>query len=66
MAPEQAAGDYRSFDASTDVFGLGGILYFILYGRAPNQGKALQEILAASSEPKKKGKLRQGILVVRP
>jgi serine/threonine-protein kinase len=38
MAPEQAAGDYRSFDARKDVFGLGG------------------------SEPKKKGKLRQGIL----
>jgi serine/threonine protein kinase len=62
MAPEQAAGDYRSFDARTDVFGLGGILYFALYGRAPNQGHGIAEILAASSEPKKKGKLRQGIL----
>jgi eukaryotic-like serine/threonine-protein kinase len=62
MAPEQATGDYRSFDAKTDVFGLGGILYFVLYGSAPNQGKVIAEILAASSAPKKKGKLRQGIL----
>jgi eukaryotic-like serine/threonine-protein kinase len=62
MAPEQAAGDYRSFDARTDVFGLGGILYFALYGRAPNQGHGIADILAASSEPKRKGKLRQGIL----
>jgi serine/threonine-protein kinase len=62
MAPEQAVGDYSSFDARTDVFGLGGILYFALYGMAPNQGKGSAEILAASAEPKKKGKLRQGIL----
>jgi serine/threonine protein kinase len=62
MAPEQVAGDYRSFDATTDVYGLGGILYFALYGMAPNQGNGPQEILAASSKPKKKGKRRQGIL----
>jgi serine/threonine-protein kinase len=62
MAPEQAEGDYQSFDASTDVYGLGGILYFILYGQPPNQGKSLQEVMAASYAPKKKGKLRQGIL----
>jgi eukaryotic-like serine/threonine-protein kinase len=62
MAPEQAAGDYRSFDARTDVFGLGGILYFALYGTAPNQGHSFAQVLAASSEVKKKGKLRQGIL----
>jgi serine/threonine-protein kinase len=62
MAPEQAVGDYSSFDARTDVFGLGGILYFALYAMAPNQGKGSAEILNASAEPKKKGKLRQGIL----
>jgi serine/threonine protein kinase len=62
MAPEQAAGDDQAFDARTDVFGLGGILYFALYGTAPNQGKGIAQILAASSESKKKGKLRQGIL----
>jgi serine/threonine-protein kinase len=62
MAPEQAAGDYQSFDASTDVYGLGGIFHFVLYGKAPNQGKSLQEIRDASLEPKKRGKVRQGIL----
>jgi serine/threonine-protein kinase len=62
MAPEQAAGDYLSFDARTDVFGLGGILYFALYGKAPNEGRGVPEILAGISEPKKRGKLRPGIL----
>jgi hypothetical protein len=55
-------GDYQSFDASTDVYGLGGILHFVLYGKAPNQGGTFQEILAASSQPKNRGKLRPGIL----
>src|SRR5262249_29467268 len=62
MAPEQAAGDYRLFDVRTDVFGLGGVLYFALYGQAPNQGNGIAEILAASSQSKRPGKLRQGIL----
>jgi serine/threonine-protein kinase len=62
MAPEQAQGDHSSFDASTDVFGLGGILYFVLYGKAPNQGRSNQEIMASSTRPKQRGKLRQGIL----
>src|SRR5262249_23542938 len=62
MAPEQAVGDYSSYDARTDVFGLGGILYFALYGMAPNQSQGSAEILAASADTKKKGKLRQGIL----
>ena len=35
MAPEQARGDGRAVDARTDVFGLGGILHFLLAGGAP-------------------------------
>jgi serine/threonine protein kinase len=35
MAPEQAAGDLDRIDARTDVFGLGGILVFLLSGTAP-------------------------------
>jgi serine/threonine-protein kinase len=62
MAPEQAQGNYHSFNPTTDVYGLGGILYFILYGKPPNQGGHLAETLAEVSTPKKKGRLRQGIL----
>ncbi|MFO0905978.1 MAG: serine/threonine-protein kinase [Pirellulales bacterium] len=41
MAPEQLdpARSGRA-TAETDVYGLGGILYFMLYGTAPNQGHA--------------------------
>ncbi|MFO0948264.1 MAG: serine/threonine-protein kinase [Planctomycetota bacterium] len=36
MAPEQAAGRADAIDARTDVYGLGGILYKILCGKAPH------------------------------
>jgi serine/threonine protein kinase len=64
MAPEQALGITHRFSPTTDVFGLGGILYFILYGKPPNQGRDVNEVLstAKSKTPKQKGKLRQGIL----
>jgi serine/threonine-protein kinase len=62
MAPEQAAGDHQSFDARTDVYGLGGILYFVLYGTPPNRGNGTPEVLAASMQPKRAGRLRPGIL----
>jgi predicted Ser/Thr protein kinase len=62
MAPEQAAGDFQSFDSATDVFGLGGILFFVLYGKAPNQGQGMRDILEASHKPKERGRLRQEIL----
>lgn len=62
MAPEQAIGDVANFKPATDVYGLGGVLYFILYGHAPNQGSDLGEIIRASQLPKKRGKLRSGIL----
>ena len=37
MAPEQAAGRVDEVDESTDVFGLGAILFSILTGRAPHE-----------------------------
>ena len=61
MAPEQAGGAVSSFNPTTDVYGLGGILYFILFGTAPNQGRDIHEILAATSQRKEPGKLRPGI-----
>ena len=62
MAPEQAAGDLGNYDGATDVYGLGGILYFILYGMVPNQGAVGNEQLQASFLPKKRAQLRQAIL----
>jgi len=62
MAPEQAKGAVSSFAPATDVYGLGGILHFVLYGTAPNQGRGVHEVLQASSERKQRGKLRPGIL----
>lgn len=62
MAPEQARGTVACFDSGTNVYGLGGVLYFILYGTAPNQGNGVHQVLAASFDRKLPGKLRPGIL----
>ena len=45
MAPEQAAGKTDEIDARADVYALGGILYCMLVGRPPFQGKSLAETL---------------------
>lgn len=37
MAPEQAAGDLDAIDHKTDIYGLGGILFSILTGKAPHE-----------------------------
>jgi eukaryotic-like serine/threonine-protein kinase len=45
MAPEQAQGRTADVDARTDVYGLGGILYFFLTQRPPHDGLNLAEDL---------------------
>ncbi len=35
MAPEQARADHDAIDARTDIFALGGLIYFALTGTAP-------------------------------
>lgn len=45
MSPEQALGRVREVDERSDVWALGAVLYTILSGRPPFQGKTLVEIL---------------------
>jgi serine/threonine-protein kinase len=48
MSPEQAAGRLEDVDERSDVFGLGAVLYEILTGRAPHEGRKVTELLAAA------------------
>src|SRR5208337_1341186 len=45
MAPEQARGQGERVDARTDVYGLGAVLYYLLTGQPPHQGKTLNEVI---------------------
>jgi predicted Ser/Thr protein kinase len=46
MAPEQARGDSAAVGPRTDVFALGGVLYFLLTAKPPFQGTGLSETIA--------------------
>jgi len=46
MAPEQAEGRMDRIDARTDIYGLGGILFAIVTGQAPRQGKETVHVIS--------------------
>jgi eukaryotic-like serine/threonine-protein kinase len=48
MAPEQAAGDLEAMGTPADIYSLGAILYQVLTGKPPFQGKNVVEVLAAA------------------
>ncbi len=45
MSPEQTKSNHEQVNHLTDVYSLGGVLYFLLTKRAPFQGKSLVELL---------------------
>ncbi|MEZ4297726.1 MAG: bifunctional serine/threonine-protein kinase/formylglycine-generating enzyme family protein [Polyangiaceae bacterium] len=47
MAPEQARGAMGLHGPATDVYALGAVLYCLLVGRAPYQGRSPAEVLYA-------------------
>jgi serine/threonine-protein kinase len=52
MAPEQARGEPWKFDARTDIFALGGLLYRVLSGRPPHPASTAASalVLAATAQ----------------
>lgn len=46
MPPEQASGHTEQTDERSDIFALGATLYAVLAGRAPHQGRGVDELLA--------------------
>ena len=49
MAPEQARGEQARVDSASDLFALGGVLYFLLTGHAPFEGRDTSEVLRRAS-----------------
>jgi serine/threonine-protein kinase len=50
MAPEQAWGRTDELDERTDVYGLGAVLYQILTGVPPNQGRSEKDTMELARE----------------
>jgi hypothetical protein len=45
MAPEQARVESDRIDSRTDIFGIGGVLYYLLTGHPPYEGATRAEVL---------------------
>ncbi len=52
IPPEQAKGDEAALGPRSDVFGLGGVLYFLLTGRAPYHRGEFRSVLQQAREGK--------------
>jgi hypothetical protein len=50
MAPEQANGETDKIGPTTDVYSLGGILFFALTGRAPFTGRLTEVLMQVGNE----------------
>jgi serine/threonine-protein kinase len=55
MAPEQARGEIAHIDERTDVYGLGGILHFLLTRRAPHEAATNAESLLLARQERSIG-----------
>ncbi len=53
ISPEQARGN-QAVDARTDIYGLGGLAYFLITGRAPFERDSALEMMAAHLHEKPK------------
>src|SRR5207244_567835 len=47
LSPEQVWGRAKDLGPTTDVYGLGGILYYLLAGRPPYRGPSVPETFDA-------------------
>jgi formylglycine-generating enzyme required for sulfatase activity len=63
MPPEQAGGELHLIDARSDVYALGGVLYFMLGGQAPFQGATQFNVIhkVLSTPPAPLSELRDGL-----
>ncbi|PRQ02545.1 Serine/threonine-protein kinase PrkC [Enhygromyxa salina] len=50
MSPEQARGDQRRVDERSDIFALGAMLFEILTGHPPYQGRSAVDVLLQAEE----------------